>query len=1146
MSSSKPAARRAILLALALYAGLGAPGAALADTSMGYGDLDIFLGRSGGTANAANVMILIDNSSNWSRQSQSWGVDASGTKLNQGQAEVNAIKQAITFLESQGQPINIGLSLLTPYNLSTSTGGGYIRFGARNMADAGSSGNYPNATALQNILSAIYQNTNGGGSLNEVCCGMKHKDETAAFYELYKYFSGLTPYTGAPNSQNTWVDYSGNVTGNGLTAADQGLTSGFAIAQGNGGWQYQSPITTANPCAANYIIYVANNSMGNVGSTENVYEPSVVPALTKLPPTSTDTWTDEWTRYLYQSGVVVPSGNNNGRVVTYILDAYDAQNDAGYSASLKSAAMQGGGRYFQVGSAAAVYNAIVDVLSQIEAVNSTFSSAALPVNSTNRSIDNNQVFVPMFRPDANDQPRWMGNLKEYQIIIDSSGNLELGDANGNPALNPLTGFPDPCALSFWTSDSTDITHYPNGYWSYGESINAAGNWNTVMESSYTKGTCGSSALGPYTDDPDGPIVEKGGVAEVVRKGDNPPTTNGTPTWSPSARNILTLKGLTSLNLVAFNQSNTGLPADLVNWVIGYDVEDENGNTKTTTESRPSLHGDSIHSQPLAVDYGSGNTVVFYGSNDGTLRAVDGSTGKELWAFVAPEFYTPAPTAYVPANSSTGTAETPPTGLARLMWSGMTDPTGGQISPLIKYFDMATTNVSPAPRPKNYYFDGSTGLYEGALNSNGVPSPVWIYPAMRRGGRMIYAMDVGTPGSPQVKWKFGCPSLSNDSGCTSNGSDTAAIGQTWSTPAVAASLLGHSGPVVVVGGGYDACEDENTATPDCTANSRVEKGAGVYVIDADTGQELAFFATQRSVPGDVSLISITTVGVVDHAYAADTGGNVYRIDFGSSGPSTWTMHRVAYTNGAGRKFLYAPALLAAPGNQVYVALGSGDREHPLAAEYPYSVLNRFYVFKDSLTTTSTTLNLDCSADAASASNPACTTAQMDDFTSGTNCSTAGVLPDSAMSGWFMSLNQNGAGEQTVTSAVIASGMLAFSTNRSVPASQGTCSTLLGVAYGYWVDLFNASGGVGVSGATCGGTRSVPFIGEGLPGSPQTADVTVNGRVYDVIFGAAPPDGAGTGSGTGTPGCIASAINACQVPLRIVPKRSLIYWKSSGTD
>jgi type IV pilus assembly protein PilY1 len=345
--------------------------------------------------------------------------------------------------------------------------------------------------------------------------------------------------------------------------------------------------------------------------------------------------------------------------------------------------------------------------------------------------------------------------------------------------------------------------------------------------------------------------------------------------------------------------------------------------------------------------------------------------------------------------------------------------------------------------------------------------------------------------------------------------------------VASSVLGYSGPVVITGGGYDTCEDANTATPSCTSPN----GAGVYVLDAATGALIASFPTARSVAADVALIAVTTAGVVDHAYAVDTGGNIYRLDFASS-TSSWVMNKVAYTNGAGRKFLFAPALLAASGGHVYVALGSGDREHPLQSEYPYGpggVVNRFYVYLDNLATTTAT-NLD-------------DTKLMNDFTlapggpvgSTTACSTPGVLPNSSMKGWFMNLNQYGLGEQTVSSAIIAAGAVAFSTNRPIPATQGSCSTSLGEARGYWVNLFNASGGIGVPGASCGGTRSSIFVGGGLPPSPVMANVVISGQPVTVVIGTAQLSGS-----------VSSPIAPQQVKPSIMPSRKKIYWKSSGEN
>jgi type IV pilus assembly protein PilY1 len=243
-----------------------------------------------------------------------------------------------------------------------------------------------------------------------------------------------------------------------------------------------------------------------------------------------------------------------------------------------------------------------------------------------------------------------------------------------------------------------------------------------------------------------------------------------------------------------------------------------------------------------------------------------------------------------------------------------------------------------------------------------------------------------------------------------------------------------------------------------------------------------------------MVDIDNDGMPDYAYAADTGGSLYRIDF-ISGPSAlqaltrdkWVMHTVARTSGGGRKFLFAPALLGTK-SYVYVAIGSGDREHPLYAHYPYNgVLNRFYVYKDDL--------------GAAADAPVKDLDAMEDYTSSNSCGTPAVLPGNGLTGWYMNLNQNGKGEQVVTSALIAGGMVTFSTNRPIAPSSGTCSTSLGEARGYWVNLLNAAGAINTPGA-CGGTRSSPFVGGGLPPSPVLASgVPIDGKAVTVVIGAA---------------------------------------------
>jgi hypothetical protein len=802
----------------------------------------------------------------------------------------------------------------------------------------------------------------------------------------------------------------------------------------------------------------AGTSAYNIVGTDTI--------LTDVPTGTTTTDTgpynaDEWSRLLHDRGVPVAGSSVRSSVTTYTIDVYNAQPNATQTALLMSMAKAGGGKYFAAKTEQAILDALRQIIIEIQAVNSTFASTSLPVNATNRSQNENQVFIGMFRPDPDAHPRWFGNLKRYQLIA-SGANIELGDVNGNIAVNTVTGFVTPCAASYWTSDSGTY-------------------WNGLGINPDPAGACAPSGASPYSDLPDGPQVEKGGAAEILRQG------NIGGAWSGGQavnRNMLTLSGTA---LASFGQATSGLSADVVSFIQGADVNNEKG-TGSTTTTRPSIHGDVIHSRPLPVNYGGTIGVrVFYGANDGALHAVNATSGVESWSFVAPEFFGR---------------------LQRLKNN----------TPLVSYPNLSTS-ISPTPTPKDYFFDGSIGLYQNADNSK-----VWIFPSMRRGGRMLYGLDVSNPDSPVYKWKAGCPNLGDDTGCTAGMSG---VGQTWSTPNVG-FIKGYSTttPVLVVGGGYDACEDANTASPSCGSG----KGGFVYVLDANTGTVLRSFQTDRSVAADVALVDVDNDGYPDYAYAADTGGNIYRIDFLASyagrvpaAPDAWTSRKVAYTSGGGRKFLFTPALLAIQG-KVYLALGSGDREHPLQSQYPYTdVTNRFYVYLDDLT--------------AASGTPATNLDGMTDYTTTTDCSTTKLLPNSNAKGWYMNLNQYGQGEQVVTSALIASGMVTFSTNRPVPPDGASCSTALGEARGYWVNLLNGSGAINVPGL-CGGNRSSVFVGGGLPPSPVKANsVPIAGKAVSVVLGAVQKGGSGAAGAS-------VAISPQRIRPAITSKRKRVYTYTSG--
>ncbi|MGX4641338.1 pilus assembly protein [Massilia sp. SYSU DXS3249] len=1057
----------------------GALACALAAAPMqaGADDIDIFLGTSAGTNINPRILIVLDNTSNWSRQSQKWPAsqDPLWPGNSQGHSEVNAIRRVVAELDAT---VSIGLMEYVTGGSATDDGG-FIRYAVRPMDDT-------NRAAFTTQLTAIHGGINSPDE--------KRNSNTPygnLMYDVYNYFTGANSYSP------------------GATLASKADAGGYTTKYS----KFATPLTADNTCGKSYVIFIGNpNSSGpssdtpantallnalngsaapqlglpnfssqkvstptNVGVTSACYkDPATAEAgltefaatcegytdgckigavaaseqgvctatgtsrynvvatdtvITNVPTGSYSTDTgplnaDEWARLLFERGVPVAGSTVRPSVSTYTIDVYNAQPNAEHTSLMLGMAKAGGGKYYAAKNEESIVAALKDILIEIQAVNTSFASTSLPVNATNRSQNENKVFIGMFRPDQDARPRWFGNLKRYQLINTANG-LDLGDASGKPALNTDTGFVTPCAQSYWTTDTTSADG-KSGYWAgLGLKPNPAGG-------------CKTSGMNPYSDAPDGPFVEKGGAAQVLRQGNAAGGTTNTVNR--------TMYTQAAGALVPFSWASAYLDSSVVKFIRGEDV---NGEKAAGTNTRPSIHGDVIHSRPLPVNYGTGGVTVFYGANDGTFRALNADTGVERWAFVAPEF--------LPR-------------LSRLKSN----------SPLVAYPGMATPE-GPAPTPKDYFFDGSTGIYQNADSSK-----IWVYPTMRRGGRMIYALDVTKANEPVFKWKAGCPNLGNDTGCTDG---VSGIGQTWSTPSVA-FIKGYSTtkPVVVVGGGYDRCEDADSTAPNCSAT----KGGVVYILDADDGEVLRSFATERSVAADVAMVDIDNDSMPDYAYAADTGGNLYRIDF-VNGSTTrvaldkdgWTSRKVARTSGGGRKFLFAPALFAAQG-QVFVALGSGDREHPLYTHYPFdNVVNRFYVYKDDL---------------AAVSSPAQDLDTLADYTGQTACDTARVLPNNDLKGWYMNLNQNGKGEQVVTSALIVGGMVTFSTNRPIAPSAGTCATTLGEARGYWVNLLNASGAIGTPGA-CGGTRSSTFVGGGLPPSPVLANgVMVGNQATTVVIGA----------------------------------------------
>lgn len=922
----------------------------------------------------------------------------------------------------------------------------------------------------------------------------------------------------------------------------------FAGKQGLSTTNYTSPL---QPCQKSFVIYIANAVKNNGPKTSSSTTPSLtalqnagansaqLTQITIPPPyanaqkgnTYQPNWADEWTRFMYQTDLSDGTNVNKQNVVTYTIAMSDGSNPD-YVQFVNSMASNGGGKAFviNINDAGALDQLVADltqIFNEVQAVNSVFASVSLPVSVNGQGSYLNQIYVGMFRPDANGLPRWMGNLKQYQLgFVDSTNtSVQMIDANGQPAISSAgTGFVSPNAVSFWTSDTSASGDGPYLYASGALTGNpvpgwpAAGFWSAPAS---TNAPAPASGVGGAYDSPDGEIVEKGGVGESMRIDYLVDQSKRTVYTCSTVSNCSTTYPMesfatsnTSLSGTALGSAtSTPTAATLINWVRGTDNagnETEPGPGALVTV-RPSIHGDVLHSRPAVVNYGgTTGVVVYYGSNDGMFHAINGNKpydandattlkapgingvrpGGELWSFVAPEFF----------------------GRFQRLYNN---------NPKVKLFG----STDPAATPKDYFFDGTATVYQDLRNAS---SPkVYIYLSARRGGSFVYAFDVTDPTKPVFKWKI-------------TNTDIPELGQTWSQPKVAL-VKGNTNPVIIMGGGYDTAEDSDPAP---TADTQ---GRAIIVLDAITGKLVWMTAPScptgsstcvvtsgmtRSIPADITLLDRDADGYIERLYAADVGGNLWRVDLepnGATAPSNWTVNQLASLGGTGndaRKFFYPPDVTPTSAFDAVMA-ATGDREHPLyssstAAGTAYNVVNRFYMIKDTNTGSSVANNW----------KPVTESMLTDETGASAGTTTPYSITDTT-SGFFVTLASQG--EKAVNAPLTVAGYTYFGTNTPdvVGADSTKCYPNLGIARGYAINFLT---GVGLN-----SNGYVVFSGGGFPPSPVFGLVSIGSGgstvVTPVLIGGGNQNDPTGGNNT-------SFLGAQKIAPPTVGKRKRTYWFIEG--
>jgi type IV pilus assembly protein PilY1 len=581
----------------------------------------------------------------------------------------------------------------------------------------------------------------------------------------------------------------------------------------------------------------------------------------------------------------------------------------------------------------------------------------------------------------------------------------------------------------------------------------------------------------------------------------------------------TTPATTGSTMRAYQGSTPPDRTSLIKWVRG---EDNFGDEKslcppgttagtancpaTRVTVRPSLHGDVLHSRPVAINYGgTTGVVVYYGANDGVYRAVNGNqtatigtapAGSELWGFVPTEFF------------------------------GKFDRQRTN-SPLL-LMPSTPTGITPSPVKKDYFADGATSVYQ-LLNADGTTNKAYIYLSMRRGGDFIYALDVSNPTSPVLLWRLDRSGVTTPTAFTAS-TDFAELGQTWSAPKVAlikgyTDTSGNPKPVMIFGAGYSTTQDTEPATTDTM-------GRGIYIVDAVTGAQVwraTYGATSSctgaactvsdmtySIPADITFLDRDSDGYIDRLYAADVGGNIWRVDLQPSGnttnntPSYWRVHQLASLGGSTspvRKFFFPPDVVPTGSFDTVIA-GSGDREHPLAIP---TTRDRIYVIKDVVGDDGSSLALITNGSLFDA-----TTTTYD-----ANAAGSGGSP-TPNKGYFI---DHLAGEKVVNAPLTVAGYTYYGTNQ--PSASNSCSANLGIAKGYRLN------------SQTGQITYQIYDGGGLPPSP------VAGVVNVMVTGETTPTqvpfciGCGGNPDCTGPDC-KSAVGGGKPPINVPTSRSRTYW------
>lgn len=561
----------------------------------------------------------------------------------------------------------------------------------------------------------------------------------------------------------------------------------------------------------------------------------------------------------------------------------------------------------------------------------TTGSVTVPVDNLDTQNIQPWGYFPQFDPQPDSRvTTWIGNLKKYEVK-----NNILRDRDNNKVVDESTGVSVDDPNDFWadTSIKKIITK-----------IKIVDGKEVEEDIEVRIGGALSQLKLGLTDTnierkifTDRKINEDGTVATV---GDN--------------SNLLQVK---TADLKVLNDTNNFVKDPKRGYLaalFGYDISSamakqletspSSGTAQTTftnflTNTNATLRqmGAVMHSKPLLItqegktkfdaatgdlSYESRDDLIVFGTTQGLLHVVragknstDSNAGKEVFTFVPSEMI-----------------EKQHQGFLDQKQQGI-DLKYGIDGPWTAYTEYATRSGTSATAPVVSVKNGKQ----------------WLYGGLRMGGRSYYALDLSdvtsTSGTPKIKFKI-------DPQSAAAYSPLSYMGQSWSKPTLTwVKWKGERKLVMLVGGGYDDAYENLNHRP----SSSKDKGAGVYMFDADDGSLLwwassnvdtiSVDATQvadmkRSVVSQIKAIDRNNDGLTDHLYFGDLGGQLWRVDLDSSNAAGDTANvakrvvRILDMSSASKvpRFYSTPSFsIHNSGNGLFgvVTIGSGNLSFPMS-------------------------------------------------------------------------------------------------------------------------------------------------------------------------------------------------------------------------